>query len=582
MRLLIFTLSVGFFIWLPSAVADSGGGLSLDSPAHLRQVQNSDNALLTLTVKNIQVHADWHVTSDGDVFTIDNDGVLRRSVLVTGTHVAKIYAVDRFDRLNSNYANLTASAVITVDFVLGTAFYFADAPSQLFALARLPEAVTLYQFRANGGGTHTYNLVGGNEDQYFALDAASGVLSLPQNDQMRAGTYNLRVELSDGVNQATEVVRVRIVPNQVFVMGGYDTATINDLWSSMDGKTWELKTADGGWNADWYKRAVSHNGRLYIMGGNAKTDEVWSSADGKNWSLEGNAGWTGRTGHAMARHNGRMYVLGGNDGDYKNDVWSSVDGKSWSMEGNADWLGRRYHKAVFHNKRLYVMGGEVSSSEQKRDVWSSADGKNWSFEGNASWSARANLQLLSHNGRVYVISGKDSDGATNDVWSSLDGKSWVQEDGAKPIKRHSFGAYARNGLLHLFGGITENWVQDDMWSSADGKNWSFDGYANWSKRGAFPAVVHPPPLFLSGTSEVIILSLGTAETGIATVTAQNGFGNYTYLLESGSGSGFSIDSDGVLSYDGTGTVSEEEYLVTVRVEDEDGSQAKTIIRVKIE
>ncbi|MGI9347512.1 MAG: hypothetical protein ACR2PV_05960, partial [Gammaproteobacteria bacterium] len=99
MRLLIFTLSVGFSIWLPSAVADSGGGLSVDSPAHIRQVQNSDNPLVTLTVKNIQVHADWHVTSAADVFTI-KDGVLQqRTVLVApGTHVWTIYAVDRVDR----------------------------------------------------------------------------------------------------------------------------------------------------------------------------------------------------------------------------------------------------------------------------------------------------------------------------------------------------------------------------------------------------------------------------------------------------------------------------------------------------
>ena len=587
MRLLIFTLSVGFFIWLPSAVADSGGGLSVDAPAHLRQVQNSDNALLTLTVKNIQVHADWHVTSDGDVFTI-NDGKLQRTLLAKGTHVATVYAVDRFDRLNPNYANLTASAVITVEFVLGTELYFADAPSQLVALARLPEAVILYQFTGTLGVVpYTYNLVGGNEAGYFAL-TEGGELSLPSDLDMRGGIYDLRVKVSDSAltpNQATAVVRVRIVPNQVYVMGGFDIgfARKSDVWSSLDDKTWKLETADGGWSPGFYKQAVSHNGRMYIMGGYSteNNNDVWSSMDGKNWSFEGNASWSERTGHAAVTHKGRIYVLGGANSDGRlNDVWSSADGKSWSREQEtADWPARYYHQAVFHNERFYVLGGKT----YRNDVWSSADAKNWSFEGNADWSGRDSFQALSYNGRIYVLAGDEQNGLVNDNWSSVNGKNWVRENGVSPPIRSAFQAYARNGMLYLLGGIISPNSDNDMWSSADGKDWVFGGNADWSKRYSFQAVVHPPPLFLSGTSEVIILSEGTAKTGIATVTAQHGFGAYTYLLESGSD--FDIDNSidnsiGVLSYNGTG--SKEEYLVTVRVEDADGSQAKTIIRVKIE
>ena len=74
-RFLTFALSVGFFIWLPSAFADGNGILSLDAPATFRQVQTTEGSpLLTLRVDNIQVRADWEVTDAAKVFTI-NAGV---------------------------------------------------------------------------------------------------------------------------------------------------------------------------------------------------------------------------------------------------------------------------------------------------------------------------------------------------------------------------------------------------------------------------------------------------------------------------------------------------------------------------
>ena len=507
----------------------------------------------------------YSLTADDAAFSIDNNGIFSSGLQAEGRYTVTVHVSDE----EGSQAN--------AEFILNNIPLALAAPSPLFAFARLPNTVVVHTVAATGGGVpYTYNLLSGGAG-YFILDAVSGELSLPSNEEMRAGPYNLLVEVSDNVpRRATAVVQVRLASNQVYVMGGFDAD--NDVWSAIDDKTWKLETENGGWTADRYKQAVSHNGRLYIMGGNTKTDEVWSSLDGKSWSLEGNAGWSAREGHAAVRHNGRMYVLGGNDdGGNKNDVWSSVDGKIWTLEnGNAGWTARAYHQVVFHNNRLYLLGGDDDS--RKNDVWWSADGNNWSFAGNASWAGRSNFKALSHNGRMYVISGEASDGALNDVWSSVDGKSWVQENGAKFSKRYSFQAYARNGLLHLLGGfIGPNQGENDMWSSADGKNWTFGGNASWSKRGIFQAAVHPAPLFLSGTSEIIILSGGVGYAGIATVVARDGFGDYTYSLVSQAG--FSLDSDGVLSEDGSN--ERGAYLVTVRVTDDDRAQAETVVRVDI-
>ena len=188
-RLLTFALSVGFFIWLPNAFADGNGILSLDAPSHIRQTQGDDNALLTLTVDNIQVRAVWEVTDADSVFTIKadgNTGMLQTvtTIVAPVTHVATIYAVDKFDLLNPNYVNLTASAVITVKFESGEPdkLGLKDAP-RLTAVAG--KAVSLHTFAATGGsGGKTYTLVAGGAG-HFSVVATSGVLSLSANAQAR-------------------------------------------------------------------------------------------------------------------------------------------------------------------------------------------------------------------------------------------------------------------------------------------------------------------------------------------------------------------------------------------------------------
>ena len=207
-RLLTFALSVGFFIWLPNAFADGNGTLSLDAPSSIRQTQmpGDDNALLTLTVDNIQVRAEWRVTSAVRVFDIA-DGVLQTvtTIVAPVTHVATIYAVDRFDLLNPNYENLTASAVITVEFKSGAAeeLGLKDAP---FLIAFAGEAVSLHTFAAtggSGGNTYTYTLVGGG-DGYFSVNATSGVLSLQASVQ--AGVYTLTVQVADVAGDTAQAV----------------------------------------------------------------------------------------------------------------------------------------------------------------------------------------------------------------------------------------------------------------------------------------------------------------------------------------------------------------------------------------
>ena len=457
--------------------------------------------------------------------------------------------------------------------------------------ARLSVAVTLHGFAASSGiGAKRYTLVAGNDAGYFALDEISGVLSLPVNRARLAGDYTLSLAVSDSdepPNRATAVVKVRLVKNGIFVLGGFDGVRKNDVWSSADGKSWTEETAAAGWTARWDHRAVSHRGRLYVLGGydGGRLNDVWSSADGKNWSEEtAAADWTRRKDHQVVSHRGRLYVLGGASGGRLNDVWSSADGKIWSQEtAAAAWTTRFSHQAVSHRGRLYVLGGLGHSASELNDVWSSADGKSWREEtAAAAWPARSIYQAVSRDGLLYVLGGDGGYGVDrlNDVWSSADGKSWTEETAAAWTARQNHQAVLRDGRLYVLGGDDGSIGNglNDVWWSADGKSWTEEAAAAWSARQEHQAVVFPSPLVLFGLGERLRLTLGMSSSNAAAFQAQYGGGAYTYSLSSAE-VGFGIDNHGVLSADGSAPMGS--YTLTVWVEDEEGSSAQTELPVDV-
>ena len=530
-----------------------------------------------------------------EYFTLNaTSGVLLATNAALGVYTLSVTVSD--SRGNSAQARGTVEVVGVLS--------LADAPS-LEALARLPVEVSLTTFAASGGyGAKRYTLIAA-ETSYFALDADSGELSLPSNSAMLAGVYTLRVGVSDGLTppqRATAAATVQIARNRIFVLGGRDGSIKNDVWSSADGEIWRRDKANTskddnvGWSPRQLHQAVAHNGRLYVMGGadGGKTKDVWWSVDGANWQQEADADWTGREIHQAVSYKGRMYVLGGqvSGGGKRNDVWSSADGETWERDKANDttgWTARDRHQAVVHNGRMYVLGGQVvSGGGGRNDVWSSADGANWSFEGNADWDARYFHQAVSHAGRLYVLGGSDRSGnegsVKSDVWSSVDGRSWVREKANTGVSDPGFSwsqrfrhqSLSRDGLLYVLGG-NANGLKKDVWSSADGRSWDKRTDAAWTARIFHQAVVFPPNLVLSGTSETITLTLQAAAVALHTLSAQYGGGQYAYSLPEIEG--FRIDGAGVLLADNQAQAGA--YTLTVRVEDEEGSHAESIVNIEL-
>ena len=498
------------------------------------------------------------------------------------TEVATVGLYTLSVEVSDNAGNQT-SVPVTVD-VLPPLFVM-DA---LSFSARVGQAVSLYTFSTTDRVAQTYILAAGNEEGYFSLDAG-WVLSV--SNKATVGVYQLLLEGSDSAgNQATAVVRVRIIRDGIFVLGGHKgNDVLNDVWSSAGGEVW-VSVGVGGWSARNGHQAVVHQGRLYVLGGidnsNSDRNDVWSLVI-SSWEKEDDADWSARSFHQAVSHNGRIYVLGGKSGsdalegeDYYNDVWSSADGESWSLEtAAADWLARSYHQAVSHNGRIYVLGGE-NGSDHYNDVWSSVDGKSWSLEiadGAGDWAGWH--KAVSHNGRIYVLGGYGNGNNHDDVWSSVDGKNWRQEMVAGWPGRWGIQAMSYQGRLYVLGGYGDGGFNNDVWSLADGESWTLEtADAGWSRRFNYQAVAFPPPLILLGTGSRFRLTVGLSSANIYTFQTQYGADNNTYSL-SPAEVGFSIDHHGVLSADGNTPMGS--YTLIVRVEDEIGTPTKAEVYVDV-
>ena len=238
-----------------------------------------------------------------------------------------------------------------------------------------------------------------------------------------------------------------VFKDRMWLMGGWYNGRLegheasHEVWSSTDGKQWEQATAAAGWTPRLAAGLVTFQDRMWILGGTENyyfgdetslKNDVWSSADGKTWELAtADAGWSPRAYHQAVVLNGRMYVLGG--GNYVpkyhavNDVWSSADGKTWKQETeHAPWHERLWFSAVTYRDNIWVMGGWSNGpSTNHGDVWYSADGASWKMlKSPKSWKERHEHSLLVFNDSLWVLGGHARP-LSSEVWSLTLPKDWT-------------------------------------------------------------------------------------------------------------------------------------------------------------
>ena len=164
------------------------------------------------------------------------------------------------------------------------------------------------------------------------------------------------------------------------------TRGYNDVWMSRDGYNW-VRVVE---HATWGPRALIHgsatmNGRMWIIGGGLKGAppyeryletqveyrDVWSSTDGRNWQLEANeVEWQGRTHFSIAVHDGKLWITDGSVGkqaNLSNEAWFSTDGKHWAQLAETGWPPRHASALASFQGSLFLVSGFLTN-----DVWAMA------------------------------------------------------------------------------------------------------------------------------------------------------------------------------------------------------------------
>jgi hypothetical protein len=227
--------------------------------------------------------------------------------------------------------------------------------------------------------------------------------------------------------------------DRMWLMGGWYNGRLpgheagNQVWSSTDGANWEQATPHAGWTPRLAAALVPFKGRMWMLGGtenyyfgDAKSlkNDVWSTTDGKNWELAtADAGWSPRAYHQAAVLNDRIYVFGGGNyvPEYRatNDVWSSADGVHWREETpSAGWSPRLWFSSAVYRDRMWVLGGWSNNPARNwGDVWSSRDGKTWTqLKSKMTWKERHEHTVFVLHDKLWLAGGH-AQPLSNEVWT---------------------------------------------------------------------------------------------------------------------------------------------------------------------
>lgn len=272
----------------------------------------------------------------------------------------------------------------------------------------------------------------------------------------------------------------------LWMLGGWtyengQARVLVDTWMSADGRDWQQVATP--WSFGMYPMAASFKQQLFYMGGlknsrlpdEAIGNEIWSSVDGISWALRtSRSAWEPRIGATLVEHAGALWILGGkvaNTGDpaaFRRDVWRSTDGVAWFLVTNeAPWAARAFHCAVSFQGRIWVIGGgDWDSRVARADVWSSADGLNWQLHSTPPWQGRIWHGCLADGERIWLIGGRlfDPIRTVDEIWTTLDGDSWTASAApVRPGARHAAYLALRSDGLWVMGGSADGYLPSDVW-----------------------------------------------------------------------------------------------------------------------
>lgn len=229
----------------------------------------------------------------------------------------------------------------------------------------------------------------------------------------------------------------------IYLMGGQTFSEFyNDVWKTCDnGDSWNQVTEKAAWGARAGLGGTMHNGKMVIAGGchdNVKYDpgafrkfygDVWSSVDGKSWEmLTSKPGWKPRSGPRLVSFMGKLYIIAGEVGFTAStqlvDVWSSADdGVTWSLvQENPAFSARSGHGVVTLPGYMVLVAGWPELS----DIYYSSDGAKWEKSTGLAWNCNStscgkfDFWPVVHQGSLFTLGGSGS----SSTFGKLYAESW--------------------------------------------------------------------------------------------------------------------------------------------------------------
>lgn len=275
-----------------------------------------------------------------------------------------------------------------------------------------------------------------------------------------------------------------VFDNKMWLLGGFTPKLVSDIWKSSDGINWDYMSIIPSEKGIDIPVCIVFDNKMWVSDIEGK---LFSSLDGKSWNLiTEQAPWKGRTGMGSAVFNNRIWVMGGaKDGEVFNDIWSSSNGKDWKLETkNAAWSKRQiHHTPLVLNDKIWLIGGGIFTGSYYpftayNDVWCSSDGRHWTkILDHAPWEPRIWGSSVVYKNRLWLIGGFQSEPEwknLEDVWYSGDGMTWNRletipqcQNTALTIPsawkaRHEMSVYAFKDKLWLVAGM--EWpLVNDVW-----------------------------------------------------------------------------------------------------------------------
>lgn len=284
--------------------------------------------------------------------------------------------------------------------------------------------------------------------------------------------------------------------NKIWVIGGYNgdgtlnggTDFFNDIWSSVDGISWTLETANAGFSARYDHSSVVFDNKLWVIGGKAfdvpgrasnapfeDLNDVWSSTDGVNWTqVTANAPFSIRGGHTLDVLNGKLYLISGGFNSFgTEEIWSTTNGADWTLESDNlsfNTSSRHNHRTVKLGNTYFLTGGATVSYDE---IWKSTDLINWTLvKDDLVFLARRAPSFHNFNGNLLYFAGLEPNKAPitpsayrQDVWYSIDGENWSQGAEQAPyLERYQHTSVVFEGKIYVIGGRNTSGYLNDVWS----------------------------------------------------------------------------------------------------------------------